>query len=404
LSLRTKSHKTGRLGLLPLLEQKRVVVCAGPGGVGKTTTSAAIGLAAARRGRRVVALTVDPARRLADSLGLRNFEGQAQEVDLGLWAPSAGAGAPGGRLTVMMLDAKQTFDELVTRHSPSAEVAERILNNGLYKHISSYLAGAHEYMAMEKLLSVKDDPSFDLIVLDTPPSESALDFLTAPERLLGAVDGAVMRWLSAAFDPKRGFSMQLLAKGVSRILATMGRITGREFLDQMARFVADFNSLFGGFRERAERVSKSFRGADIGFVLVTAPSREAVDDSLRLARYLASERMSVGAFVVNRVHPGFTPSTPSEILATLEQRGLALPAERLSPLAEKLAVLEAARLRAARADADSVGHLTSELRAVPRLAQTEVLSVAELVEDVQSIAGLLEMSRALCPDTAAPAA
>ncbi|MET0412881.1 MAG: ArsA-related P-loop ATPase, partial [Polyangiaceae bacterium] len=272
------------MGLLPLLERKRVVVCAGPGGVGKTTTSAAIGLAAARRGLRVVALTVDPARRLADSLGLSNFKGQAQEVDLARFAGAGFDPAGTGRLTVMMLDAKQTFDELVTRHAPSREVADRILNNLLYRHISGYLAGAHEYMAMEKLLSVKDDPSFDLVVLDTPPTESAVDFLTAPERLLGAVDGAVMRWLSAAFDPtKRGFSLQLLAKGVSRVLATMGRITGREFLDEMARFVADFNSLFGGFRERAERVSRSFRGDDIGFVLVASPSREAIDDCLRLA-------------------------------------------------------------------------------------------------------------------------
>jgi anion-transporting ArsA/GET3 family ATPase len=399
LSLPAKFNRTIGLGLLPLIEHKRVVICAGPGGVGKTTTSAAIGLAGARRGLRVVALTVDPARRLADSLGLSNFKGQAQEVDLGLFDTGTGARFdPKGRLTVMMLDAKQTFDELVTRHSPSPEVADRILNNGLYRHISSYLAGAHEYMAMEKLLSVKDDPSFDLIVLDTPPAESALDFLTAPERLLGAVDGAVMRWLSAAFDPKRGFSMQLLAKGVSRILATMGRITGREFLDQMAHFVADFNSLFGGFRERAERVSRSFRGDDIGFVLVAAPTREAVDDSLRLARYLASERMSVGAFVVNRVHPSLTPKSVPEILSSLQRSGLALPPERLPALAEKLSVVEATSLRAARADADSLRHLTSELRAVPRLTHTEVLSVPELLDDVQSVKGLLEVSRALCPE------
>jgi anion-transporting ArsA/GET3 family ATPase len=386
------------LSLLPLIQSKRVVVCAGPGGVGKTTTSAAIGLAGARRGLRVVALTVDPARRLADSLGLDDFKGQAQDVDLGLFAAAGSDPAARGRLTVMMLDAKQTFDELVLRHSPSPEVADRILNNGLYRHISSYLAGAHEYMAMEKLLSVKDDPSFDLIVLDTPPAESALDFLTAPERLLGAVDGAVMRWLSAAFDPKRGFSMQLLAKGVSRILATMARITGRDFLDQMARFVADFNSLFGGFRERAERVSRSFRGNDIGFVLIAAPTRAAVDDSLRLARYLASERMSVGAFVVNRVHPDLTPSAAPEILVELERLGLALPPERLPRLAEKLAVVEATSLRAARTDAESLRHLRSELNAVPRLTQTQVLSVPELLEDVQSVPGLLEVSRALCPE------
>lgn len=386
------------MGLLPLLERKRVVVCAGPGGVGKTTTSAAIGLAAARRGLRVVALTVDPARRLADSLGLSNFKGQAQEVDLARFADAGVAPGGTGRLTVMMLDAKQTFDELVTRHAPSREVADRILNNLLYRHISGYLAGAHEYMAMEKLLSVKDDPSFDLVVLDTPPTESALDFLTAPERLLGAVDGAVMRWLSAAFDPKRGFSFQLLAKGVSRVLATMGRITGREFLDEMARFVADFNSLFGGFRERAERVSRSFRGDDIGFVLVASPTREAIDDSLRLARYLASERMTVGAFVLNRVHPEHAAVPVTELLASLQQQPLGLPPEQLPALADKLAVVESTSVRAARADAESLRHLRSELAAVPRLTGTPVLSVPELLQDTQSVAGLAEVSRALVPD------
>lgn len=386
------------LGLLPLLERKRVVVCAGPGGVGKTTTSAAIGLAGARRGLRVVALTVDPARRLADSLGLSDFKGQAQEVDLGRFAGTGIDPDGTGRLTVMMLDAKQTFDELVMRHAPSREVADRILNNLLYRHISSYLAGAHEYMAMEKLLSVKDDPSFDLVVLDTPPTESALDFLTAPERLLGAVDGAVMRWLSAAFDPKRAFSLQLLAKGVSRVLATMGRITGREFLDEMARFVADFNSLFGGFRERAERVSRSFRGDDIGFVLVASPSREAIDDSLRLARYLASERMTVGAFVLNRVHPEHAPVPVNELLASLAQHPLGLPPERLPALANKLAIVESTSARAARADAESLRHLRSELAAVPRLTGTPVLSVPELLEDTQSVAGLAELSRALVPE------
>ena len=387
------------LGLLPLLERKRVVVCAGPGGVGKTTTSAAIGLAGARRGLRVVALTVDPARRLADSLGLSNFKGQAQEVDLARFVDAGVDPGGTGRLTVMMLDAKQTFDELVTRHAPSREVADRILNNLLYRHISGYLAGAHEYMAMEKLLSVKDDPSFDLVVLDTPPTESALDFLTAPERLLGAVDGAVMRWLSAAFDPKRGFSLQLLAKGVSRVLATMGRITGREFLDEMARFVADFNSLFGGFRERAERVSRSFRGDDIGFVLVASPTREAIDDSLRLARYLASERMTVGAFVLNRVHPEHAPVPVTELLASLQQQQtLGLPPERLPALAGKLAVVESTSVRAARADAESLRHLRSELAAVPRLTGTPVLSVPELLQDTQSVAGLAEVSRALVPD------
>lgn len=380
------------MSLLPLIEQKRVIVCAGPGGVGKTTTSAAIGLAAAQRGLDVVALTVDPARRLADSLGVTNFTGQAHEVERERWDPS---GSSSGRLTVMMLDAKLTFDDLVTRHAPSPEIARRILDNRLYRYISSYLAGAHEYMAMEKLLSVKDDPSHDLIVLDTPPTESAVDFLTAPERLLGAVDGAVMRWLSAAFDPKRGFSMSLLAKGVSRVLSTMGRITGRELLAEMARFVSDFNSLFGGFRERAQRVSSAFRGSEFGFVLVSSPRLEAVEESLRLARYLAAEKMSVGAFVLNRVHAPFTPATSAELLERLEALAPPLAPERLPALADKLTRVEAESLRAAETDSAGIRRLTDEIGALPAVAAARVIAVPELAYDVQSLSGLREIARVL---------
>lgn len=281
------------------LERRRVLVCAGPGGVGKTTTAAALAVLAARRGLRVAALTVDPARRLADSLGIGDPGAEPREVDPALWrAPHE---AQGGRLTVMMMDTKRTFDEVVERNASSPEARDRILNNKLYRHVSAQLAGAHEYMAMEKLLSIKKDEQFDLIVLDTPPTREALDFLSAPERLVGALDSSIMSWLGQALHPTRGFSLGLLARGVSRVLSVMGRITGQELLEQVAGFVVDLNELFGGFKQRASAVASAFRGPEFGFVLVSSTRSASIEESLQLARQLAIEGMSLDAFIVNRM-------------------------------------------------------------------------------------------------------
>ncbi|MDF3068335.1 MAG: Arsenical pump-driving ATPase, partial [Polyangiaceae bacterium] len=228
-----------------LVAERRVVVCAGAGGVGKTTVAAALSLSAARRGRRVLCLTIDPARRLADSLGISLAPGVEAEVASELLAA---VGAPArGSLSITMLDPKQVFDDLVKRHASSPVVAERILSNQFYRHVSTSLAGTQSYMAMEKVLSVLKSGRFDLIVLDTPPTSEALDFLDAPERLVEALDSPAMRWLVQSFQPSSGFSMRLLARGVAALLRTMGRVTGRGFLEDMAAFVGELNELFGGF-------------------------------------------------------------------------------------------------------------------------------------------------------------
>lgn len=232
--------------LLDLIETRRVIVTVGAGGVGKTTTAAALGVAAARRGKRVLCLTIDPAKRLAESLGIGEMRSEAVAVDP---ARFEAAGVPlKGSLTAMMLDTKRTFDELVTKYSSSPEKAEQLLSNKLYQYVSTSLAGTQEYMAMEKLVAVKDDPSYDLVLLDTPPTANALDFLDAPQRLMEALDSAAMKWFVQAFQQGGRLGFNLLAKSAATILRTMGRITGGGFLEAMAEFIAELNDLFGGSR------------------------------------------------------------------------------------------------------------------------------------------------------------
>jgi anion-transporting ArsA/GET3 family ATPase len=318
-------------GLSPLLDSRRVILCVGCGGVGKTTTTAALGLAAARRGKRVLCLTIDPAKRLSQSLGLSEMTTEAQQVDSALFA-RAGVEVKGS-MTVMMLDTKSTFDGLITALAPSEEKRDHILNNVLYKYISTSLAGTQEYMAMEKLYAVKDDPAYDLILLDTPPTANALDFLDAPERLIAAFDSAATRWFVQAFETSGKLSLNLLAKGTAAILRGIGRVTGGGFLEQIAGFLTEINAVFGSWRERADKVATELRAPDVGYVLVTTPDPLSVREVLFFAERLKSLGMRRDAFVVNRVHPtyGGLPSI-DEIGAAIAAAGLDLGrdgAERL---------------------------------------------------------------------------
>jgi anion-transporting ArsA/GET3 family ATPase len=323
-------------GLSPLLESRRVILCVGCGGVGKTTTTAALGLAAARRGKRVLCLTIDPAKRLSQSLGLVEMKAEAQRVDPTLFT-KAGLEVSGS-MTVMMLDTKSTFDGLITALAPSVEQRDHILNNVLYKYISTSLAGTQEYMAMEKLYAVKDDPAYDLVLLDTPPTANALDFLDAPERLIAAFDSAATRWFVQAFESSGKLSLNLLAKGTAAILRGIGRVTGGGFLEQIAGFLTEINSVFGSWRERADKVATALRDPGVAYVLVTTPDPLSVREVLFFAERLKSLGMRRDAFVVNRVHPpyGDLPST-AQISEAMEARHLALGpkgAERLHRAAE----------------------------------------------------------------------
>lgn len=287
------------MGLSEVLAQHRVVVCVGCGGVGKTTTAAALAMHAAVHGKRVLCLTIDPAKRLANSLGLSEMTTEEQPVDAALF--QAAGIEPKGSLSAMMLDTKRTFDELVVKYASSPEVKERILNNQLYQYISTSLAGTQEYMAMEKLHAVRASSDYDLIVLDTPPTSEALDFLDAPEKLIEAIDSPAMRWFISAFTGAGKLGWGLLGKGASVVLKGLSKFTGGEFLDQVAEFVVDLNDLFGGFTERAHEVSQALRGPEVAFVLVTSPDPLAIREAGFFAGKLAEHGMHQKATVINRV-------------------------------------------------------------------------------------------------------
>jgi anion-transporting ArsA/GET3 family ATPase len=298
---------------------------------------------------------------------------------------------------VMMMDTKRTFDEVVERHASSPEARDRILNNALYKHVSAQLAGAHEYMAMEKLLSLESDATYDLIILDTPPTRDALDFLSAPERLVGALDSSLMSWLAQAFNPSKGLTLNLLARGVSRVLGVMGRITGRELLEQLAGFIVDLNDLFGGFRERANAVARAFRGPEFGFVLVSSTRQNAMDESIELARQLVSEGMSLDAFIVNRVQqPAGSPSSEALGSALGARLGAALAGPDLLAKVERVVVEQNA---AAARDRERLQSIEHRLRALGTLPPP-VLPLPELRGNIHGVEALSHIARALAAPTA----
>jgi anion-transporting ArsA/GET3 family ATPase len=315
----TSASLASSMGLPEVVAAHRVVVCVGSGGVGKTTTSAALALFAARRGKRVLCLTIDPAKRLANSMGLTAMTTEEQLVSRELLAQADLELAPGGSLSAMMLDTKRTFDELVTRYASSPERAQRILDNRLYQYISTSLAGTQEYMAMEKLHAVRQRDDYDLIVLDTPPTTNALDFLDAPEKLIEAIDSPAMRWFIQAFSGAGKLGFSLVGRGAQMVLKGLAKITGGEFLDSVAMFVSDINDLFGGFTARARAVSEALRSPEVAFVLVTSPEPLAVKEAIFFAEKLSEHGMRQQATVVNRVIPLLAepPGSEQEVNAQL---------------------------------------------------------------------------------------
>ncbi len=286
-----------------VLTRHRIVVCVGSGGVGKTTTSAALALEAARRGERVLCMTVDPARRLASSLGLGEMTTELRRVPperlVALDPPCR------GELWVTMLDTKQTFDRLVFRYAPNADVRERILSNRIYRYVSTSLAGTQEYMAMERLHEVRSDPRWDRLVLDTPPATHAMDFLDAPGRLVDAIDSAAMRWFVQAFQATSRLSFGMFGKSAAMLLKGLSRFTGGAFLEQVADFVTGLNALFGGFRHRAAEVAEGLRSDEVAFLAVTTPRPFTARETLRLLQGLRVRGIRPRGLVVNGVHPSF---------------------------------------------------------------------------------------------------
>ena len=279
-----------------ILEGKDICICAGSGGVGKTTTSAAIATGMAARGLKVCVLTIDPAKRLADSLGLKELGNEARRVEPKLF--EAQGVEMKGELWAMMLDAKATFDELVARHAEDEESRDRVLNNRIYQQISSALAGSQEYMAMEKLFELHSEGRFDLLVLDTPPTRNALDFLDAPKRLTQFIEGRSLR----VFMKPTGMAARVAGRGASVALGVMKRIVGFDLLADLAEFFNAFSGMVDGFQARAKRVNSLLADPHTCFLVVCGPQGEPVDEAVYFHRKLVEAKLPFGGVIVNKVH------------------------------------------------------------------------------------------------------
>jgi anion-transporting ArsA/GET3 family ATPase len=302
-----------------LITERRIVICAGSGGVGKTTTAAVLAMEAARRGRRSVVVTIDPAKRLADALGLSGIGNEPRRID-GDWP---------GEMSAVMLDTKGTFDALVETYSESPEQATRILDNRFYRNISGALSGTQEYMAMEKLYALHHDESFDVVVVDTPPTRHALDFLDAPRRLTHFLDHRLYRVL---MSPTRGV-MKAVHVAAQTFVRSVSKVVGTEVLDDALAFFGAFSGMEEGFKDRARVVLELLEDPATAFVLVAAPRRDTVAEAQYFADRLADARLAVAALIVNRVHPLFTVDTPEKVAARADD----LADTPLGPLTRNLA-------------------------------------------------------------------
>ena len=292
----------------------------------------------------------------------------------------------------MRLDTKTTFDALVTSLAPTPQKRDQILGNVLYKYISTSLAGTQEYMAMEKLYAVKRDAAYDLILLDTPPTTNALDFLDAPERLVGAIDSAAIRWFVQAFQTSGKLSFNLVAKSAAAILKGIGKLTGSGFLEQIAGFVTEINELFGGWRKRADEVASALRGSDVAYVLVTTPDPLCVREVLFFADRLKSQGMPRDAYVVTRGHPQHPAVPESEIARAARERGLRLDADAPRRLAR------AAAAETAQGKLDQI-HLLALDAALDEEAPGSTLraDVPAYPHDVHDITALARIAEILAP-------
>jgi anion-transporting ArsA/GET3 family ATPase len=367
--------------LTDVIQKHRVVVCLGSGGVGKTTTSAAIAVRAAMEGRRVLCLTIDPAKRLANSLGLSEITKGEQRIAPELFEKNGLHQR--GELFAMMLDMKQTFDDLVERYASSEAQKQRILGNRIYQYVSTSLAGTQEYMAMEKLNSVRRDDRFDFIVLDTPPTTNALDFLDAPNKLIGAIDSPVMRWFVDQLEGSKGFSF--FGRSAAYVLRGLAKFTGAEFLDLVGSFVTDLNELFGGFRVRAQAVYDDLRSSDVAFVIVSSPAPGAVGEAVFFSKKLEAYGIRPRGLIVNRVSS--SPDLPSfeQLTALAQEAGAKLPSGAPSPELVKLmhaAVRDSQAL--AKRDQEGVRRLREHI--TPEMSYTEVPAMNRDVHDLAALA------------------
>jgi anion-transporting ArsA/GET3 family ATPase len=353
------------------IDGAKILVCCGSGGVGKTTTAAALALRAAERGRRTVVLTIDPARRLAQSMGLSELDNIPRRV-------SGVDETAGGSLDAMMLDMKRTFDEIVETHAEPAK-AEAILANPFYQALSSSFAGTQEYMAMEKLGQLKASGAYDLVVVDTPPTRSALDFLDAPQRLTTFLDGRMIKVLMAPAKAGGKAYLKVVSAGFNVFTGVIAKIIGASVLQDVSQFVAALETMFGGFRERAQATYDLLKAPGTAFVVVAAPERDALREAAYFVERLAEERMPLAGLVVNRVHRSQVRSLTAERSVAAAQT---LEAAGGSPLASAVLRLHAERVWLQVREQRMAARFTTAHPGVP------VVEVAAQPGDVHDLDGL----------------
>jgi anion-transporting ArsA/GET3 family ATPase len=360
----------GHVKLERRLAAKRVCICAGPGGVGKTTTAAALALGLARRGQRVAVVTIDPARRLASALGIEELGNEPRRIDPELLA--AQGIALKGELWATMLDAKGTFDALVSSLAPDERAREEVLSNRIYQEISAAVAGTQEFSAVAKLHELHREGRFDTIVLDTPPSRNALDFLDAPLRMTRFLEGRSLRMFLAPGN----LAARLVGRGSGLVLSVFSRFTGMDLIGDLSGFFSALAGMVDGFRERAHAVEELLRDPATAFLLITSPEPEPTREAIFFAEQLAAAGMTRAALIVNGVHrDGLEGHSPEQVQALLTDE-----------LGERLAARVAHNL----ADFDVLAQ--RDRKCVAELSRTlgdpDPILVPHLDGDVQDLAGL----------------
>jgi len=372
------------VNLTETLEGREICVVGGSGGVGKTTTAATIAMGMAARGLKVAVVTIDPARRLANSLGLEELDNEPRLVDPGLFADEGLEME--GELWAMMLDPKRTFDDIVEKLAPTPEARDEVLSNRIYKELSNAVAGSQEYTAMAKLWDLHEGGDWDLLVLDTPPSRNALDFLDAPDRLTHFLEGRALQ----VFLRPTGIAGRIVGRGTGMVFSVLRRVTGVDLLEDLSVFFRSLSGMIDGFRSRAKQVNALLADERTMFLLVTSPEREPIDEAIFFWRKLKAARMPFGGAIVNRVHHDHTGGAEPDDVAE------ELPAELSESVAA--AVLESFRDYhvLARRDAANVEHLAKQLAGGRgRPADGRMMLVPHLDEDVHDIGGLLRIHRYL---------